>query len=129
MKLKSQVVVVQFVIYFLIGFLIFTMMLNFLYYSETFLRKDLSYKYEKFIANLISSSAIFLIKNCEACELETTVSLKNITKRTFLITIDNLSNLKVENQVDLTEYSTSFNFLNYSYIFRLENYILYYYPA
>ncbi|MCS7123724.1 MAG: hypothetical protein RMJ17_04145, partial [Candidatus Aenigmarchaeota archaeon] len=94
--MKSQVVIIQFVIYATISFFLFILITNMFDISSIRVKKDLSAKYSSYILKILEAYAINLLVNCRDCYFETIVSFKNITKQNFYIKIDEYSNLIVE---------------------------------
>ncbi|MEM5874873.1 MAG: hypothetical protein QW641_03025 [Candidatus Aenigmatarchaeota archaeon] len=124
--MKSQVLIIQFVIYSTLGFILFVLIANMFDLSFFKLKKDISTKYSSYISKIIESYAINLITNCKDCYFESIISFKNLTKQNFEIKVNQQNNnLVVRNIESNINYTSSFNRLNFSYLIRFENYTLY----
>jgi len=121
---KGQVLIVQFIIYFLIGFVIFTSLSYIFDASYIRIRKDLAKEYSRYVSNIIGSFVLNLISSCSNCEIESTISFKNVTKNAISLNITKEGNLNVTYVLENENFIDYFNLLNYTYKFSLfENYI------
>ena len=78
--IKGQSLVVQFVIFFLIGFAVYLMVSGFFNYQSELYRQDIVDSGVNLTASQLSSAVISLVEGCKACDqINMTLNMRNFT--------------------------------------------------
>ncbi|MEM5843701.1 MAG: hypothetical protein QXX07_00120 [Candidatus Aenigmatarchaeota archaeon] len=107
---KAQSYIIQFIIFFVVGFVVFLSIGSFFKIQSDFFINELSYRNAKIVADYITSTAISLIDSCKECE-DSRVIINLNPNYEFIVKADNVWEIILPNE---RRYSFSLSNLNYS---------------
>ena len=119
--MKGQSLIIQFLVFFLIGFSLFISIGTFFKYQSDLFRDEITSSSIKLANSYISSNIITLLKNCKQCDTATiSTSISNLTAGEAIQI--NLSSSGLNTSMPTKYFNSPVHNLNYSLAFSGKSY-------